>query len=131
MHNYVSGQILILPSFSGQISPNIFLRPSGFDQNTVGQRQDVICSIIVPSDVDPDSIELNWRNEENIVTNDSRVTIIDTTNDLTNFSTSIITTIIQFDPLFEDDVGNYSCYSKMNESVRFVSIQLQNFNCKL
>ena len=130
MHNYVSGQILILPSFSGQISPNIFLRPSGFDQNTVGQRQDVICSIVIPSDVDPDSIELNWHNEENIVTNDSRVTIIDTTNDLTNYSTSIIATIIQFDPLFEDDMGNYSCYSKINESVQFVSIQLQNFNCK-
>jgi len=80
--------------------------------------------------VDPDSIELNWHNEENIVTNDSRVTIIDTTNDLTNYSTSIIATIIQFDPLFEDDMGNYSCYSKINESVQFVSIQLQNFNCK-
>jgi len=95
----------------------------------------VICSIVVPSDVDPDSIELNWHNEENIVTNDSRVTIIDSTNNLanfsSNFSTSIITTIIRFDPLFEDDKGNYSCYSKMNESVQFVSIQLQNFKCKL
>jgi len=85
----------------------------------------------VPSDVNPDSIELNWRNEENIVTNDSRVTIIDTTNDLINFNTSFISAIIQFNPLFEDDVGNYSCYSKMNDSVQFASIQLQNFNCKL
>jgi len=113
------------------MSPNIFLRPSGFDQNTVGQRQDVICLIVVPSDVYPDNIELNWCNEENIVTNDSRVTINDATNDLTNFNTSLISTIIQFDPLFENDVGSYSCCSKMNESVQFASIQLQNFKCKL
>jgi len=85
--------------------------------------------------VDPDSIELGWINEENIVTNDSRVTIIDSTYHLTNlssnFSTCCITTIIQFDPLFEDDEGKYSCYSKMNDSVQFVSIQLQIFKSKL
>ena len=85
--------------------------------------------------MDPDSIGLAWFNEENIVTNDSRVTIIDSTSDLanlsSNFTTNIISSIIQFDPLFEDDVGNYSCFSKLNGSVQFVSIQLQNFKCKL
>ena len=87
----------------------------------------MICSIVVPSDVDPDSIKLTWLNEENIITNDSRVTIIDSTNDLA----SIVSTIIRFDPLFENDEGNYSCCSKMSDSVQFVSIQLQNFKSKL
>ena len=106
------------------MSPSILLQPSGFDQNTVGQRQDVICSISVPPDVDPDTIELGWLNEDDIITNDSRVTIVRSS---TNFSTSVITTIIQFDPLFEDDEGTYSCYVLTNESEISTSIQLQNF----
>ena len=106
------------------LSPNILLKPSGFDQNTVGQRQDVICSISVPPDVDPDTIELGWLNEDDIITNDSRVTIVRSS---TNFNTSIITTVIQFDPLFEDDEGTYSCYLLTNESEISTSIQLGNF----
>ena len=106
------------------MSPNILLQPSGFDQNTVGQRQDVICSISVSPDVDPDTIELGWLNEDDIITNDSRVTIVRSS---TNFSTSAITTTVQFDPLFEDDEGTYSCYLLTNEAETSTSIQLQNF----
>ena len=106
------------------MSPSILLQPSGFDQNTVGQRQDVICSISLPPGVDPDTIELGWLNEDDIITNDSRVTIVRSS---TNFSTSVITTTLQFDPLFEDDEGTYSCYLSTNESEISTSIQLQNF----
>ena len=106
------------------LSPEIFLQPSGPDQNTVGQRQDVICSISVPPDVDPDTIELGWLNEDDIITDDSRVTIIESMHDSVN---NIITTIIQFDPLYEEDEGIYTCYSIVNESESFMSIQLQNF----
>ena len=117
----------------GQSSPTIALQPSDF--SFVGQRLDVICSISINSDVDLDSIDLAWFNGEDIVTVDGRVTIVESTNDSTNTTfnsnSSVITTVIQFDPLFEDDEGTYSCYSMVNESVKFRSIQLQNFRSKL
>ena len=105
------------------------MQPSGVDQNTVGQRQDVICSISVPPDVDPDTIELGWLNEDDIITDDNRVTVIDIepVNSSSNISN---TTIIRFAPLYEDDEGNYTCYSIVNESEFFTSIQLQNFRSK-
>ena len=114
---------------SGQrfISPNILLQPSGSDQNTVGQRQDIICSISVPPDVDPDSIELGWLNEEDIVTNDSRVTIYES-NDYFNDST--LFTVIQFDPLLQEDEGEYTCYAVINGSLVFEAVSLQNFSGK-
>ena len=126
IENIISHWIFILPV--DHLSPKITLQPSSF---TVGQRQDVICSVSATSDVDLDSINLAWINEENIVTIDERVTIIESMNDLTNFTSnfnaSVITTVIQFDPLFEYDEGIYGCYLMVNESVRCQSIQLQNF----
>ena len=109
-------------------SPEIFLQPSGPDQNTVGQRQDVICSISVPPDVDPDTIELGWLNEDDIITDDSRVTITESMHDSAN---NVITAAIQFDPLYEEDEGIYTCYAIVNESESFRSIQLQNFKSML
>ena len=103
------------------------LHPSGFDQNIIGQRQDVICSVSVPPDVDPDTIELGWVNEDDIITDDSRVTI-DTSSDY--FNDSILSTIIQFDPLFEADMDEYICYAVINGSYAFESVDLQNFTCK-
>lgn len=123
----------------GQSSPTITLQPTGL--SFIGQRLDMICSISINSDVEPDSIDLAWFNEEDIVTVDGRVNIVESTdtdnstnftsNFTSNFNTSVITTVIQFDPLFEDDEGTYSCYSMVNESVKFRSIQLQNFRSKL
>ena len=106
-------------------SPNIIIQPS---QNIVGQGQDVICSISIPPDVDPDTIELGWLNEDDIITDDSRVTIIESIHDSTN---NVITTVIQFNPLYEDDEGTYSCYSVVNELETFTSIRLQNFKSEL
>ena len=112
-------------------SPTIILRPSGTDQNTVGERQDVICSISVPPDMDPDDIELGWLNEDNFITDDGRVTITESPDDLSNnssnVSTSIITTVLQFDPLYEDDEGTYTCFAIINETEIIRSIQIQNF----
>ena len=122
----------ILISFLGKQSPRISLRvDDGFEPNTIGQRQEVVCSISVPPDVDPDTIELGWLDEDDI-TNDTRKTIFKLTNDsfnnASNSSTIVITTVIRFDPLFEDDEGTYSCfYSKMNESALFTSIRLKSF----
>ena len=119
---------LVFVSIGQTITPqSISLQPSDSDQNIVGQRQDVICSISVPPDVDPDTIELGWLNEDDIITNDSRVTIVRSSNGSSNLSASVITEIIQFDPLLEDDEGAYTCYSGVNESIKFASINLQNF----
>ena len=118
----------VFVSIGQAITPQrISLQPSDSDQQSVGQRQDVTCSISVPPDVDPDTIELGWLNEDDIITNDSRVTIVRSSNGSSNLSTSVITTIIQFDSLFEDDEGAYTCYSRVNESIKFASINLQNF----
>ena len=108
-------------SILGEPSPFITIQTSGdFYQSTVGQRQDVICTLSVPPDVNPDDIELGWLiNEDDIITDDSRVTIItssnNSSNSSSNFSTSIIR-VIRFDPLYEDDEGNYSCYSIINKT---------------
>ena len=105
----------------------ISFQPSGFYQNTVGYRQDVICSVSVPPDVDPDTIELGWLNEDDIITDDSRVTI-DTSSD--HYNDSSLATIIQFDPLIEDDEGEYICYGVINGSFIFEPINLQNFTSR-
>ena len=120
----------------GQIdtSPNIILQPSGIGQNTVGQQQDVICSISLPPDIDPNTVVLSWVNKDDIITDDNRVTIIEplngSANNMSNSNTSVITTVIRFDPLIENDQGTYSCYLIVNGSETFASIQLQNFISK-
>ena len=105
----------------------ISLQPSGAGQNTVGQKQDVICSISIPPDVDPDTIKLGWLNENNIITDDSRVTI-DTSNDY--FNDSILLSIIHFNPLIEEDEGEYICYAIINGSFIFEYKNLLNFTSK-
>ena len=107
---------------------NISLQFSDFGQNIIGEKQDVICSISVPSDVDPDTIVLGWLNEDDIITGDSRVTI-DTSSDYFNDSTLV--TIIQFNPLNEEDEDEYVCFTIINGSFIFKSINLQNFTGKI
>ena len=106
---------------------NITLQPSGFNQNTIGQRQDVICSVSVPPDVDPGTVELGWLNEEDIITNNSRVTIYAING---FFNNSTLFKIIQFDPLIEEDEGEYICYAVINGSFVFKDVNLQNFTGK-
>ena len=107
---------------------DIFLQPTGIDQNTVERRQNIICLISVLPDVDPDTIELGWLNEDDIIIDDSRVTI-NTSSDYYNDSTLV--TIIQFNPLIEDDMGEYICYAVINGSLIFKSVYLQDFTSKL
>ena len=71
--------------------------------------------------MDPHTIDIHWLNKDDIITDDSRVTI-GTSND-----DSSLFTIIQFDPLFEDDEGEYICYAVINGSFIFEPINLQNF----
>ena len=100
------------------------IQPSDFGQNTVGQRQNLICSISVPPDVDPNTVVLGWLNEVDIITDDSRVTINDYFND------STLATIIQFNPLAEVDEDKYICYTILNRSFAHGFKYLQNFASK-
>ena len=99
---------------------SVVLQPSRI---AVGQTQEVICSISVPPDVDPDTIELGWLNEEDIVTNDSRVTIYTSSNYLNG---TTLSTIIHFNLLTEEDANEFTCYASVNGSFIFESISLQN-----
>ena len=108
---------------------SISVQPSGSGQNTVGQRQDVICSVILPFDVDPNTIQLAWINEQDIVTGDGRITVSESNNNFESSATTLATTI-QFDPLIESDEGEYTCYAAINGSFIFESIQLQDFRSK-
>ena len=107
--------------------PKFTLQPSGFDQNTVGQRQNLICSISLPPDVDLDAIEFGWIYENSFITDDSRVTI-DTSRYYFNESTLV--TIIQFFPLFEKDEGEYFCYAILNGLFVMESTIIQKFKSK-
>ena len=98
----------------------ISLQPSGFDQNIVGQRQDIICSVSIPPEVGADTVEIGWLSEENISDN-NRITSVTLRNGSTIF------TIIQFNPLAEEDEGEYICYAIINGSFIYESIDLQNF----
>ena len=108
---------------------SISVQPSGSGQNTVGQRQDVICSVILPFDVDPDTIQLAWINEQDIITGDGRITVGESSDNFESSATTLATTI-QFDPLIESDEGEYTCYAAINGSFIFESIQLQDFRSK-
>ena len=103
---------------------SISLQPSDVYQNTVGNKQDIICSLSVPPNMDPDTFELGWLNEDDIVTDDGRVTI-DTSSDYYNDSSLL--TIIRFNSLFENDEGEYICYAIINNSFVIEPINLQNF----
>ena len=106
---------------------SISLQPNGIYQNTVGNKQDIICSLSIPPYVDPDIVELGWLFKDDIITDDGRVTI-DTSSDY--YSDSSLVTIIQFDPLFEEDEGEYICYAVINNSFIIEPINLQNFTSK-
>ena len=53
---------------------------------------------------------------------------IDTSSDY--YSNSSIATIIQFDPLIEDDEDEYICYAVINDTFIHESINVQNFTSK-
>ena len=103
---------------------NVSLQPSGFHQNTLGQKQDVICSLSTSTNVDPNTIKLAWLNKEDIATDDHRVTISD------HFNDDPLAIVIQFYPLIEQDEGEYTCYAMINGSFLFQSINLQKFTSK-
>ena len=103
---------------------NISLQPSGDGKPTVGQNQEIVCLISVPPNLDPDTVEFGWLNEEGIIANNSRA-ILYTSN---NNNTLVI--ILQFDALIEKDEGEYICYAVMNGSLTYETIDFHEFTSK-
>ena len=104
--------------------PRISLQPSGYLQGVVGEMQDITCSVTITSTIDPDSVELTWKNADNIITADNRVTII--ANITENPFSFTYTTIIQFAYLMEVDEGNYTCNVEVDDMMESHSIILEN-----
>ena len=72
---------------------------------------------------------MGWLFEDDIITDDSRVTI-DTSNNY--FIDRSVDAIIQFNPMIEEDEGNqYICYGVINGSFIYKPIDLQMFTGKL
>ena len=103
---------------------NVTLQPSSFEQKFIGQRQDVICAVSVPPDVDSNTIKLGWF----IILEDNSMVPINASSSYFNDST--LYTIIHFDLLTEEDEGKYTCYAIINGSFIYDFIVLQNFTCK-
>ena len=89
----------------------------------MGQRNDMICAVSVPPDVNPDTIELGWF----INLDDGAVTINASSN---YFNDSTLYTMIYFDPLTEEDEGKYTCYAIINGSFIYELITLQDLTSK-
>ena len=86
-------------------SPNIFLIPNGLSQGVIGQQQDLVCSVVLSSAVDPSTVVLTW----NFASDDNRVIVIPTTITTDDVVGNTYTTVIQFAYLMEGDEGNYNC----------------------
>ena len=105
--------------------PRISLQPSAFLQETVGEMQNIMCSVTITSAIESDSVELTWTNNDSIITTDNRVTITPT-NITENPSSFTYSTTIQFAYLMEGDEGNYTCNVTVDDMMESHSITLQN-----
>ena len=86
--------------------------------------QDITCSVTITSIIDPNSVELTWTLDDNIITTDNRVTII--TNITENPFSFTYTTIIQFAYLMERDEGNYTCIVETDDMMESLSALFEN-----
>ena len=81
---------------------------------TVGDPQDVICSITSTTVLDANSVTTSWTGPNGVITNDDRLTINITVDN------NIYTTILHFDHLLESDEGIYTC--NITTTDHFVSL---------
>ena len=80
---------------------------------TVGDPQDIVCSITSTTLLDANSVTTSWTGP-NGVTNDNRLTINATVDN------NIYTSILHFDRLSESDEGIYTC--NITTTDHFVSL---------
>ena len=101
--------------------------PSGPIQGAmVGSPQDIQCLVSTVSGVELSSVMINWMGPGGeSITNDSRVTISQTTASGNNYTSSL-----QFTYLMEGDEGIYICHVIILETINAISIKLTNLTGK-
>ena len=125
---YKSVLNVLLYVFNVDSFPTISLQPSGLSQNTVGQRRELICSIYLSPVVDINTIRLGWLYEDDITTDNSRVTVDRLSK---NFNNNTLVKSIHFDTLAEEDENEYFCYVIINTLFLVKSLALEHFKSKL
>ena len=92
---------------------------------TVGDPQDVICSIASTSGLDPNTVTTSWTGPNAVITNDDRVTVNATVDN------NIYTTILHFDHLLESDEGIYTCNITTSDNTVSLSANFTDLASKL
>ena len=93
----------------------------------VGSPQDIQCIVSTVSGVELSSVMISWmRPGGESITNDSRVTISQTTSSGNNFTSSL-----QFTYLMEGDEGMYTCNVMILETSASKFINMQTLTSKL
>ena len=107
---------------------NITTLPSGPIQGAmVGSSQDIQCIVSTVSGVELSSVMISWMGPGGeSITNDSRVTISQTTSSGNNFTSSL-----QFTYLMEGDEGMYTCNVMILETSASNFINMQTLTSKL
>ena len=104
-------------------TPSITALPSGPIQGAmVGSPQDIQCIVSTVSGVELSSVMISWIGPgEETITNDSRVTISQTTSSGNNYTSSL-----QFTYLMEGDDGTYTCNVLVLEADISKVVELNN-----
>ena len=93
----------------------------------VGSPQDIQCIVSTVSGVEFSSVMISWMGPGGeSITNDSRVTISQTTSSGNNFTSSL-----QFTYLMEGDEGMYTCNVMILETSASKFINMQTLTSKL
>ena len=102
---------------------NITTLPSGPIQGTmVGSPQDIQCIVSTVDGVELSSVMISWMGPGGeSITNDSRVTINQTTSSGNNYTSSL-----QFTYLMEGDEGMYTCNVMILETKASITIEIFN-----
>ena len=86
-------------------TPTVTISPSGpIQEAMVGSPQVINCTVSTVSGVESSSVMISWMGPRGNITNNSRLTIGQTTSRGNNYTSSL-----QFAYLMEGDEGNYTC----------------------
>ena len=107
-------------------TPMLTISPSGPIQGAmVGSPQVISCTVSTVSGVESSLVMVSWMGPGGNITNDSRVTISQTT-----FSGNNYTRNLEFEYLAEGDEGNYSCNVMIPDSSESQSVEIQSLTGK-
>ena len=108
-------------------SPIVTLVPSDpIEGGMVGSTQDIQCTVSTVTGVQPDLVLISWTGPGgNTITNDSRVTISQTT-----YSGNDYNSTLRFAYLMEGDEGMYTCYVMILETSGLGSVMMGNLTSK-